>query len=147
MPNSEINNQIKSLNIVPGMNIFLDAEENFLKDEKIFAALKEAVSETGSIIFYSEMSLYQLYRNNGWAILAGKEYSESNIFSLAEELSTKKTNTINKVEYKLIGTAFENRFWGDDAVIRFGKLKETPVRFINLKLFTDYAADWIFKNR
>ena len=58
-----------------------------------------------------------------------------------EALSLSENPT--RLELHLILTAFENRFWGDENALKYIK----DEKYVNRRLFTDYAKDWLFKNR
>lgn len=61
-------------------------------------------------------------------------------------LNCDKTN-LSQQDFHLLGTAFENRFWGDQDVIRYETVDGKDCRIVNKKLIVDYALDWIFKNK
>lgn len=87
------------------------------------------------------------YKNYDWFLMNGNNYSNCALLKIAESLCNKAKKTDNSEEFKLIGTAFENRFWGDESAIRFAKTPASEVRLLNISLFVDYAADWLYKNR
>lgn len=148
MTKSEILNQIKELGVEPGMKIYVEASiekigalENGFQD--LCDALNEAVLPGGSIIFVEKSSIEV---DDGWSLLIGTDYADCAILKFAEKLCKKESKN-NPEEFKLVSTAFENRFWGDEDAVRFGKIGNSPARLIYQKLFVDYAADWMFKNR
>lgn len=71
----------------------------------------------------------------GWIFIQGTDYASAlpHIKASGED-------------FHLIRTAFENRFWGDETMIKFINIEETECRLVNEKLFSDYALDWLFKN-
>ena len=87
------------------------------------------------------------YKNYDWFLMNGNNYSNCALLKIAESLCNKAKKTDNSEEFKLIGRAFENRFWGDESAIRFAKTPASEVRLLNISLFVDYAADWLYKNR
>lgn len=87
------------------------------------------------------------YKNYDWFLMNGNNYSNCALLKIAETLCNKAKKTDNSEEFKLIGTAFENRFWGDESAIRFAKTPASEARLLNISLFVDYAADWLYKNR
>lgn len=87
------------------------------------------------------------YKNYDWFLMNGNNYSNCALLKIAESLCNKAKKTDNSEEFKLIGTAFENRFWGDESAIRFAKTPASEARLLNISLFVDYAADWLYKNR
>lgn len=113
--------------------------------------------------------LYRLYKLEKpvWILMTGTDYNTCTALHLAENLATwngkpvftekmeitgRGTFTVQDVAYNtsdfhLVATAFENRFWGDETMLRFGKIGNAGARLVNFKLFVDYAADWMFKNR
>lgn len=87
------------------------------------------------------------YKNYDWFLMNGNNYSDCALLKIAETLCKKEKRADSTEEYKLIGTAFENRFWGDESAIRFSKTPTTEACLLNISLFVDYAADWLYKNR
>ena len=87
------------------------------------------------------------YKNYDWFLMNGNNYSNCALLKIAETLCNKAKKTDNSEEFKLVGTAFENRFWGDESAIRFAKTPASEARLLNISLFVDYAADWLYKNR
>lgn len=87
------------------------------------------------------------YKNYDWFLMNGNNYSNCALLKIAETLCKKEKKADSTEEYKLVGTAFENRFWGDESAIRFAKTPASEARLLNISLFVDYAADWLYKNR
>lgn len=85
---------------------------------------------------------------NAFVLMIGKDYESCPVMHYAKKLSHRiyKTADEERVDFRLIGTALENRFWGDEEAIRFFSIGKNQCRLINLKLLVDYAADWMFKN-
>lgn len=114
-----------------------------------------------------QSTLARLYENDGWSLMIGTDYSTCTMIHLAENrakwpgkfiftenvtLPDGRTIPFHNVAYQeedfnMIGTAFESRFWGDDSVIRFGKIGNADCRLFNQKVFVDFAIDWMERNR
>ncbi len=68
-----------------------------------------------------------------WTVIDGMDYSKV----------LEKIINGSEMDFRLVGTAFENRFWGDQNVIKFDGEKRT----VNLPLLLSYANDWAHRNK
>lgn len=112
-------------------------------------------------------TLARLYENDGWSLMIGTDYSTCTMLHLAENRASWPGKFIYTEEvtlpdgtkcayhdvayqdedFNMIGKAFESRFWGDETVIRFGKLGNAECRLVNQRILVDYAVDWMQRNR
>lgn len=124
-----------------------------MNNQEIAETLKKFNFDSNSKIFIqnensnSPEEFLKNYKNYDWYFMTNSDYSDCELLKIAESLCNKAKKTDNSEEFKLVGTAFENRFWGDESAIRFAKTPASEVRLLNTSLFVDYAADWLYKNR
>lgn len=112
-------------------------------------------------------TIARLYENDSWSLMIGTDYSTCTMLHLAENRANWPGKFIYTEEvtlpdgskcpyhdvayqdedFNMIGKAFESRFWGDESVIRFGKLGNAECRLVNQRILVDYAVDWMQRNR
>lgn len=112
-------------------------------------------------------TIARLYENDGWSLMIGTDYSTCTMLHLAENRASWPGKFIYTEEvtlpdgskclyhdvayqdedFNMIGKAFESRFWGDESVIRFGKIGNAECRLVNQRILVDYAVDWMQRNR
>lgn len=162
MTKDDLINCLKESSLLKGLasekeaSIVVSPSDSFLCEiegskDMILASLKEALCG-GEVLFAEENlpdSKYnELVTGNSYVLMIGTEYSECPVMRYAEKLSRRSfSSTEEEIHaFRLAGTALENRFWGDEEVLRFTKIKDFQCRLVSLKLLVDYTADWIFKN-
>lgn len=147
MEKSEICEQLKKLGIDWGMTVIVQIGQFENDKETLLNALKDCVSSDGQILIAEEALMSSLPDNCQWYFMIGADYPDCLLLNVAEKYCKKTAVSSRTEEFRLVGTAFENRFWGDESAIRFAKIGTYDGRLINMNLFIDYAADWMFKNR
>lgn len=109
----------------------------------------------------------RLYKNGGWSLFLGTDYSTCTMLHLAENRAVWPSKIIFTEEYvspeglkilyhdvayqdedfNEIGKAFEICFKDNPKIIKFGRIGNADCKLINQKKLVDYAVEWMKNNR
>lgn len=156
MTKEELLKDFQNLGIESGTNILLHGD--FSKDDfadgdrQLFCQALAQLISPAKLFNLSSTITSQEYENllteKSFVLFLNTDYTTCPVMKYAETLSRHPYTTEQEEmqAFHLVKTALENRFWGDEDVLRFGKIGNASCRLVNYKLLVDYVADWIFKN-